>query len=258
MIRAPKFYERAREIANRVHAPAPKAKAGTANSGELYIYDDIGAGWFGDGITAKDVAAKLEEMGSVSDLSIYINSPGGSVSEGVAILSLLERFSARKTVFVDGIAASIASVIAMAGDRVVMHRAATFMIHDPWTISIGNSAALRKEADVLDKLSDSILAAYSKKTGTKSDEIRELMHAETWMTAEEAVAHGFADEIQAPEDREPEARASAPAPRALTTDELIATARARAANAKRLSGASPGPSGQPGTSATQHRKDKKS
>lgn len=249
MIQTPKFYERAREIANRVSAPHGRFAAKAAQKkGELYLYDDIGASWLSDGITAKDVAAKLDGMKGVSDLSIFINSPGGSVFEGVAILSLLERFDAKKTVYVDGIAASIASVIAMAGERVVMHRAATFMIHDPYTMEVGNSAKMRETADVLDKLADSIVAAYGKRTGKDAKDLREWMRAETWMTAEEAVARGFAHEIQSeePANRAPVA---AVAPKAQPDPRKQADyARAQAALLRdRYAGASPGVPGQPGT-----------
>lgn len=252
MNRIPAWLERAKEIAARVEAPAVGKFAARLNAkakrGELFIYDDIGASWFSEGVTAKDVAAKLDEMKGVSDLDIYINSPGGSVFEGVAILALLDRFPAAKTVYVDGIAASIASVIAMAGERVVMHRAATMMIHEPYTMEVGNAAKMRETADLLDKLGESIVAAYGSRTKRDAAELREWMRAETWMTAEEAVARGFAHEIQAepmPEARAP-AAASAVDPRAQAD-----FARAQAALLRnRFAGASPDVAGKPAPTHT--------
>lgn len=115
---------------------------------------------------------------------------------GQAIHSMLKRHPANVTVHVDGLAASIASVIAMAGDQVLMPRNAMMMIHNPWTWGVGNADDLRKMADDLDQIRESLIAAYQDKTGMDRDELVNLMDAETWLTADEAVQYGFADEIE--------------------------------------------------------------
>lgn len=117
---------------------------------------------------------------------------------GQAIHSMLKRLQARKTVYIDGLAASIASVVAMAGDRIIMPRNAMMMVHNPWTVVAGDAAELRKSADVLDQVREPILAAYGGKTGLTRDQLLPILDAETWMTAEEAVAGHFADQIEQP------------------------------------------------------------
>ncbi len=163
--------------------------------GEIFIYDEIGGGLFSDGVTAKGFADDLKALGKVRTLNIFINSPGGAVFEGVAIFNQLQRHSARKNVFIDGIAASVASVIAMAGDEINIAANGFVMIHEAFAIVIGNAADLRKRADQLEKVTDSILSTYAARTGTPENVIADMMAAETWMNAEEAVKLGFADKI---------------------------------------------------------------
>lgn len=167
------------------------AKAGNRGVAEIAIYDEIGA-W---GIRAKDFREALLALGPVSEIMVSINSPGGSVFDGNAIHNMLKRHKARVVVTVDGIAASIASVIAMAGDEIVMPENAMMMIHDPSSFVGGNSRDLRKEAEALDKIKPSLIASYRAKSGLDDDEIAELMAKETWLTAEDALAFGFADTI---------------------------------------------------------------
>jgi len=124
---------------------------------ELFLYDAIGADYFGDGITAKSVADALAEFTPKADLDIYINSPGGSVFDGIAIYNQLARWGGKKTVHIDGIAASIASVIAMVGDEIKIAENGLFMIHSAWGITVGNAAEMRKYADSLDKINGTIL-----------------------------------------------------------------------------------------------------
>lgn len=159
--------------------------------GEIYIYEDIGEGWFG-GITAKAFSDSIKDLGDVSALDIYINSPGGSVFDGIAIYNQIKRFSGEKIVHVDGIAASIASVIAMAGDEVRIAANGMIMIHDPWGMSVGTAGEMRKYADSLDKVRETLLSTYVAKTGRAEKEISDWMAAETWMNAEESVKFGFA------------------------------------------------------------------
>ena len=167
--------------------------AGTDSAGEanISIYDEIGL----FGITAKDFHSELRALGHVPHINLYINSPGGSVFDGLAIFNMLARHKASITVTVDGIAASIASVIAMAGDAVVMPSNALLMIHDPSGVVVGTSKEMRDLADALDKIKGSLIGAYTAKSGMERDEIASLMANETWLDAEEAVALGFADSI---------------------------------------------------------------
>jgi len=167
-----------------------------AGQGELYLYSQIGGGLWSEGVTAKqvvDALAELEKTGTKS-LAIYINSPGGDVFEGMAILNCLKRFEGQKTVYVDGIAASIASIIAMAGDKICMGAGSMMMLHDPSAVGMGTAPELREKAAMLDKAAEAMVEAYALRTGCDEKEIRGFMAAETWFTASEAVEHGFADE----------------------------------------------------------------
>ena len=171
---------------------------------ELYIYGDVEGDsydwWTGETIRSETSAAAfrdaLASYPGASEIRLYINSYGGSVFEGTAIYNQLRRHPAHKTVYIDGFACSIASVIAMAGDRVVMPRNTMMMIHNMWMGAVGNAAALRKAADDLDVINAAGRAAYLEKAGDKLDEEKliEMMDAETWLTAEDCIALGLADE----------------------------------------------------------------
>ncbi|MED3732544.1 head maturation protease, ClpP-related [Geobacillus stearothermophilus] len=166
------------------------------NSAELLLYGPISEeSWWGDEVTPKQFADELKSLGDITELTVRINSGGGDVFAGQAIHSLLRSHQAKVTVYVDGLAASIASVIAMAGDTVVMPRNAMMMIHNPWTIGWGNANDFRRIADDLDKIRESIIAAYQEKSGIDRDKLIELLDAETWLTAEEALEYGLIDEI---------------------------------------------------------------
>ena len=130
-------------------------------------------------------------------IHLHINSPGGSVFDGQAIYTAIKRHPADVISYVDGLAASIASVIALAGNTVVMAENALFMIHDPWGSASGTAADMRLTADILDKVKATIVNAYCAKTGKPADEVEAMMTAETWMSAQEAVDEGFADEVSA-------------------------------------------------------------
>lgn len=165
--------------------------------GELLLYGVISStSWWGDEVTPKQFKRDLDDLGDIDELHVFINSDGGDVFAGQAIYSMIRRHKATVIVYVDGLAASIASVIAMAGDTVKMPRNAMMMIHNPWTWGVGNAEEFRKLADDLDKARDSILVTYEDKTGLPRDDIIVLLDAETWLTAEEAVEKGFADEIE--------------------------------------------------------------
>lgn len=163
------------------------------NRAEAWIYDTIGK----DGITAKDFADELKKIGLVDVLHVYINSDGGSVFDGYAIFESLRRHPAHVKVFVDGLAASIASVIALAGDEITMAANSMMMIHDPWCA--GEEPHTEKITALLDKVRKQILNVYVRKTGSPRDVIENMMRDEVWLDAAEAVSLGFADAISEPQ-----------------------------------------------------------
>ncbi len=165
-----------------------------ARGAEIVIYDEIGA----FGIPAKAFLDELKALGPVSELAIRINSPGGSVFDGVAIYNALKRHDARVTVWIDGIAASIASMIAMAGDEVVMPENAMLMLHDPAGLVMGTATDMRGMAEALDRMKAGMVAAYRDKSGRDDAEIEALMREETWLSAQEALDLGLADRVEAP------------------------------------------------------------
>jgi ATP-dependent protease ClpP protease subunit len=157
---------------------------------EILIFDEIGA----FGISAKQFSDELKAMGDVGLIKVRINSVGGDVFEGIAIYNMLKHHPARVEVMIDGIAASIASVIAMAGDKISMPENAVMMIHRPFANIIGDADDMRDMADALEKIAGTLVISY-RRSGQSDEQIMTLMSAETWLTAGEAVAAGFADEI---------------------------------------------------------------
>lgn len=162
---------------------------------EIYIYDVIGPSALGY-IGNADVFDALKEIGKTERAIVHINSPGGSVDEGVGIYNLLKNHPGKVDVVVDSLAASIASVIAMAGETITMTKGSKLMVHEPWTMAVGNSKALRKQADLLDIYQSSIIKIYEDRAKLSRDEIISLLEAETWMEPEDAIAIGFADSIK--------------------------------------------------------------
>lgn len=158
---------------------------------EIAIYDEIGM-W---GVTAKDFIGELKAH-SGKNVSLSINSPGGSVFDALAIYNALRAHEGTVTVKVLGIAASAASLIAMAGDKIVMPENTFMMVHNPWTFAMGNAEELRDVAATLDTIGSSLVKTYMSRTGLGEDEINELLAKDTWLTAEEAVALGFATEME--------------------------------------------------------------
>jgi len=168
----------------------------TGKTAEILIHEDIGENWWdGSGVTSKGFIEAVRALGELDDITVRINSRGGSLYDGVAIYNYLRTHSANVTVVVDGIAASAASVVAMAGDEIVMPAASTLMIHDPITFAFGNAAEMRKAAEDLDKVKEGFISAYTNKTGMPREDVWDLMTAETYMTAAEAVEWGFADRV---------------------------------------------------------------
>lgn len=162
--------------------------------GEIYIYEEIGEGWFG-GISANSFLEALKGLGKVDVLDIYINSPGGNVFDGIAIYNQLRRFDAKKIVHVDALAASIASIIMMAGDEIRIAKNAQVMIHDPWGMCVGTADEMRQNAVALDQVKDTIVQTYIDRTKQSKEKVEKWMAAETWMTASMAKENGFVDLI---------------------------------------------------------------
>ena len=166
-----------------------------ADKAEIWIYEQIGEDWWtGDGMTAKAFQKELSAI-KASSIDLHINSPGGEVFDGITIYNLLKQHPATVTTYVDGLAASIASVIALSGDTVIMAENALMMVHNPWGMSVGDANVMRKMADELDVVGGSIAKAYVSKTGKSEDDIKALMDAETWMSADDAKEMGFIDQI---------------------------------------------------------------
>lgn len=168
---------------------------------EMYIDGEIVTDEYEDTDTsAAGFRNALKSLGDVKSINLHINSPGGSVFEGIAIYNMLKQNSARINVYIDGLAASIASVIAMSGDAIFMPSNSMMMVHNPWVMAIGNASELRKQADGLDQITKSSVQTYLAKAGDKLDEktLTQLMDDETWLTAQEAVDYGLADEVMEP------------------------------------------------------------
>lgn len=166
-----------------------------ADKAEIWIYEEIGEDfWTGGGITAKNFQKELSDI-KASQIDLHVNSPGGLVFDGITIYNLLKQHPANVTTYIDGLAASISSVIALAGDKVIMAENALFMIHKASGGIYGNSDDMRYYADMLDKVNGSIATTYISRTKKDESEINDLMAAETWFNAEEALAAGFIDEI---------------------------------------------------------------
>ncbi|HIE5766517.1 TPA: ClpP-like prohead protease/major capsid protein fusion protein [Proteus mirabilis] len=161
---------------------------------DIYIYDEIG-GW---GISARRFTEDLISLGNLSHINLHIHSPGGEVFDGIAIYNQLKNHSATITVYIDGLAASMASVIAMVGDTVIMPKNAMMMIHKPWGVSWGDANDMREYADLLDKLENVLIPAYVAKTGKTTEEITAMLEQETWLDGDECVEHGFADKVIEP------------------------------------------------------------
>jgi ATP-dependent protease ClpP protease subunit len=158
---------------------------------ELSIYDEIGA----FGIGAKEFIAELREYKG-QHVHVRINSPGGEIIDGSAIANALNRHEGGVTVHIDGLAASMASYIAMSGNPTYMSENALLMIHNPWTLAAGEAEDLRKQADLLDTMKATLVRGYQRKSGMPAEEISKLMDEETWLTALEATALGFVDAIE--------------------------------------------------------------
>jgi ATP-dependent Clp endopeptidase proteolytic subunit ClpP len=164
--------------------------AATDTEATLEIYDEIGF-W---GVQAKEFITQLKGV-KAPVLNVEISSPGGDVFAGIAIYNALKASGKEIVVKVMGMAASAASLIAMAGDKIVMPKNSFMMIHNPWSFAMGDADELRAQADVLEKIGGSLLATYAARTGMAEDELKSMLDAETWLSADEALELGFATEV---------------------------------------------------------------
>lgn len=181
-------------MSGKFYSIKSRANAAGEKTAEIFIYGDIGESWYGESVTAAEFVKEIAAL-EASEITVRINSYGGSVTDGIAIYNAILRHPAAVTVEIDGIAASIASLIAMAGDTVNIAENALLMVHAPWGGIYGNAAEMRQYADVLDKYADAMSSSYARKTGQDIDTIQALLKdgADHWYDAAEAVAFGFAD-----------------------------------------------------------------
>lgn len=199
---------------------------------EIDIYDDIGEdSWWGDTVSAKDVRAALKGS-KASTILVRVNSRGGEVFEGMAIYNLLNEHPARVIAQVDALAASMASIVIMAADEIRIAQNAMIMIHNPWAFSMGEADDLRGVADLLDKMRDQSADIYVARTGASRERVLKMMADETWLTADEAKAEGFADVVLPAKKGSAQAKALA----SLRFDGLIAPPKALIAACARARG----------------------
>jgi ATP-dependent Clp protease protease subunit len=181
------------DFKNKFQSPLT-IRAKGAKKAEIILYGSIGQSWFDDGITAKKFSDELKSLdASVEELDVRINSPGGDVFDGFAIYNRLKQHKAKKTIYIDALAASAASVIALAGDEVIMGEGALYMIHLPWTFSMGNRVDLDNTVARLLDIEEQMISLYQKRTKLDRSEIKAMLEAETWMDADDAIDQGFVD-----------------------------------------------------------------
>lgn len=198
------------------------------NGYEIVLYDNIGFDWStGEGVTAKMFVDAIASAGD-REITVRINSPGGDVFDGLAMYNSLKNAPNKVNVVIDGLAASAASIVAMSGDDIKIHKAAQVMIHSAWTIAAGNSADLRDVADVLDKIDGQLAGIYSDKTGSDPEEFLSIMAKDNFLTSAEALEWGLVDSVIEPEpkmekDKQPKKKNS-----------VTASARTRLLKLKRI------------------------
>lgn len=158
----------------------------------IYIYDVIDSYW---GVSAKDVISALATVGDENEVAFRLNSPGGDVFEGRAIMAAIKNHKGKTVAYIDSLAASAATSIALACDEVVISQGAFFMIHNASSAVWGDKNAMRETADLLEKIEGSIVADYVGKTGATEQQVIDWMNAETWFSADEAIAAGFCDRL---------------------------------------------------------------
>lgn len=184
-------------IQNKAGANAPgyRMLARGKDRGEIYLYGAIGESWFSEGVSAKRFSDDLKALGNVNTIDVRINSEGGDVFEGKAMYSLLKEHKAKVVVHIDGLAASAASFIAMAGDEIEISDGAFVMIHEAYGGVRGRADDMRAYADLLDSVNATIVDTYVDRTKNDSETIKKWMAEETWMSGKESVDRGFADRL---------------------------------------------------------------
>lgn len=185
-----KFMQLFRDNAKREKQPVNVVKNESVSS--IYIYDVIHS-YFG--VSAKDVISALASIGEENEVAVHINSPGGDVFEGRAIMAAIRAHKGKTTAHIDSLAASAATSIAIACDEVVISQGAFFMIHNASAAVWGDKNDMRETADLLEKIEGSIIADYTGKTGKEEQQVIDWMDAETWFSADEAIANGFCDRL---------------------------------------------------------------
>lgn len=176
------------------------------DTADVYVYGDIGGWW--DGIKPEDIAKEIAEL-DVGTLNVHVNSPGGVVFDGMAIYNAFAAHKAKVVMNIEGIAASIASVIVMAGDEIKIGESANMMIHKPWSFMIGDADEMRAEAEILDGLEQGIVDIYKARTEHDDATLKAWMKVETWFRGQGAVDNGFADEVIPNKTKEKKAARSA-------------------------------------------------
>ena len=179
-----------KDNSSRIKQPVNFAR--NADESTIYIYDVISSDW---GLGAMDVISAIAQAGEAKTLHVHINSPGGDIFEGRAIMAALKAFKGKTIAHIDSLCASAATSIALACEEVEMSDGAFFMIHNASGLVWGDKSDMREMADLLEKLEGAIVNDYISKTGKSSDEVVAWMNAETWFTASEALEHGFVDRI---------------------------------------------------------------
>lgn len=181
-----------RDNAGSARKPLNLVRNEEAAEATLYIYDVIDAWW---GVSAQQVAPVVAALDPATTLHVRVNSPGGDVFEGRAIRTALQQFKGKTIGHVDGLAASAATTVVDACDEIEISEGGFYMIHNGWTIALGNRHDMRKTSDLLEKVDGAIVADYAKRTGLDVAQLAQWMDDETWFTADEAVEHGFASRL---------------------------------------------------------------
>lgn len=210
----------------------PALRAAIEDDDTITIYDVIGESFFSGGVTVNRIDAALRSIGKDKDVTVLINSPGGDVFEGIAIYNRLREHGGNVTVKVMGLAASAASIIAMAGDRIEIGKAAFLMIHNAWVVAMGNKAELRDVADFLEPFDAALASVYQARTGSPIENLVAMMDEETWLVGDEAVSAGFADALlpsdEIEEGAQPKTNALRKVEQALTQNCDFSRSQARA------------------------------
>jgi ATP-dependent protease ClpP protease subunit len=198
----------------------PCLRAADDTNNTITIYQHIGEDFFGEGFTARRMSAALRSIGPKADVVVSINSPGGDFFEGATIYNLLREHEGHVTVKIPGLAASAASVIAMAGDTIQISDAGFLMIHNSWGMVVGNRNDMNQAADTFKIFDEAMADVYAARTGLDKKQISKMMDADTWMNAAMAVENGFADEstgVKAIDEINSEKKAKAMARRTIET-----------------------------------------